>query len=301
MVEIFTLYLFYTDTTSSSPTEPSSPERLTSNEIGDTWVHLTWSRSTKPAAKIVGYHVYYETEDESDGKRDGRIVERTDDIISYNLTGLTPYTQYRIWAVAKSRRVEGRRSTPVQVRTDVSRPGTPAINNITCRGGSSVYVHWRRPLQLHGAVDFYLVQYRAEQRREFEELVIPTTAGRQEETVSVGGGWGAGDGEGVGNGRWGRGTGIETGTGTRNRDGDVRLRTGDMDMDMARRRGRGRGRGVDHLGTETETGSGMGQGMGDGRRQGWELEHERRKLWRRNVTGSIAHCKRLLGIRKDKK
>ncbi|XP_037070696.1 tyrosine-protein phosphatase 99A-like isoform X1 [Pollicipes pollicipes] len=163
--------------------EPGSPEGLKEEEIGDTWVRLTWSEPSKPAALIVGYHVYVESEEDGKRQMDGHDVKLTGDHISFNLTGLAPYTEYRVWTCAKSRRTEGRRSTAVDVRTDVSGPGAPLLGNITCRGGSSVYVHWRRPLQLHGTVDFYLVQYRSEEQHEFEELVIPTTASRQEETM----------------------------------------------------------------------------------------------------------------------
>ena len=70
-----------------------------------------------------------------------------------------PYTVYNVWLKAFTRLHEGSPSSPLQVVTDVSGPGRPAITNLTCVGDNSLHVEWMRPDQFHQSVDQYNVYY----------------------------------------------------------------------------------------------------------------------------------------------
>lgn len=72
-----------------SASEPGSPEGFREEKIGDTWVELSWRVPTRPAANIVGYHVYFESEQGGKRQLTGRDIDTAEEAVVFNLTGLS--------------------------------------------------------------------------------------------------------------------------------------------------------------------------------------------------------------------
>lgn len=97
--------------------------------------------------------------------------KRSDTCVS---TGFAdPYTEYKIWVKAYTRKNEGEPSDQIIRRTDITGPSAPQILNLTCQSHESVYVHWAAPATFWGSIDYYYINYRKDNGKHEEIEVAP--------------------------------------------------------------------------------------------------------------------------------
>lgn len=96
-----------------------------------------------------------------------------------------PYTEYKIWVKAYTRKNEGEPSDQIIRRTDITGPSAPLILNLTCQSHESIYVHWARPALFWGSIDYYYINYRRENGRYYEEIELSAEKNHLESGVCV--------------------------------------------------------------------------------------------------------------------
>lgn len=69
--------------------------------------------------------------------------------VSYSIFFLSePYTEYKIFVKAFTRKNDGNPSDTVVNKTDISGPSEPRILNLTCQTQDTIFVQWERPAQI---------------------------------------------------------------------------------------------------------------------------------------------------------
>lgn len=90
--------------------------------------------------------------------------------MEFTLTDLAPFTWYKLYVQAVSRRFLGEPSQMIKYRTDVSSPMPPVGVNVTCyTQQDALLVQWKRPEKYFNSLDFYYVQYKSDSMFQFEE------------------------------------------------------------------------------------------------------------------------------------
>lgn len=97
-----------------------------------------------------------------------------------------PNSLFTIWTKAFTSKHEGESSSPVVMKTDLSKPHAPLIVNLTCQSDSTLFLHWRRPAHFYGAVHLYYISYRPEAAYDFDEIVVTSTNNSVDHNVSSG-------------------------------------------------------------------------------------------------------------------
>lgn len=93
------------------------------------------------------------------------------------------YTEYTIWLKAFTWKNEGESSATIVVKTDVRGPFPPRIVNVSCLSEDALYIAWNRPTKFYNTIDFYYVDYRSDQWRDFEELTVNAHADQPDHSV----------------------------------------------------------------------------------------------------------------------
>ncbi|CAB0009551.1 unnamed protein product [Nesidiocoris tenuis] len=116
------------------PLVPGHPQDVKVNTINSTAVHVTWK---PPAEKnrngiIRGYHIHVqETKEEGKGMVNLNEPMRFDvldgNALEINITGLQPDTNYNVQVAALTRKGDGDRSEPVNVKTPGGVPNRPTV------------------------------------------------------------------------------------------------------------------------------------------------------------------------------
>lgn len=96
-----------------------------------------------------------------------------------------PYTEYKIWVKAYTRKNEGEPSDQIIRRTDIIGPSAPTILNLTCQSHESVYVHWARPAHFWGTIDYYDIRYQKENTGIYGDITLTTEKNHIESGVRV--------------------------------------------------------------------------------------------------------------------
>lgn len=80
---------------------------------------------------------------------------------------------------------EGKGSEPLSIRTDVRPPGPPAVVNLTCQNGQTMFLKWLRPKEFYRTVDVYHVQYKIQGVEHWEKQVVETVNNTINHMVSL--------------------------------------------------------------------------------------------------------------------
>ncbi|BET03182.1 phosphatase [Nesidiocoris tenuis] len=147
---------------------PGHPQDVKVNTINSTAVHVTWK---PPAEKnrngiIRGYHIHVqETKEEGKGMVNLNEPMRFDvldgNALEINITGLQPDTNYNVQVAALTRKGDGDRSEPVNVKTPGGVPNRPTvtIKVLDREPEVSVELEWSRPSQTYGDLLGYRLRY----------------------------------------------------------------------------------------------------------------------------------------------
>ncbi|XP_063928096.1 tyrosine-protein phosphatase 99A isoform X2 [Zophobas morio] len=161
---------------------PSKPQDLTVLDITSDTITLKWTQPEKLNGAIEGYRVYYLYNNLTDMNRDK--IKPSSPHISYNLTNLTPFTDYKIWVKAFTRNHEGEPSDPIFNTTDISGPSPPRILNLTCQTQDTIFFQWARPQRFYYSIDFYYI-YISLNNRLWKNITLEASKDHLETSYSI--------------------------------------------------------------------------------------------------------------------
>lgn len=105
--------------------------------------------------------------------------------VSYSIFFLSePYTEYKIFVKAFTRKNDGNPSDTVVNKTDISGPSEPRILNLTCQTQDTIFVQWERPAQILHSLDYYYI-YRSAGGRSLERIDIEANKDHIDTSVSI--------------------------------------------------------------------------------------------------------------------
>ncbi|XP_008200584.1 tyrosine-protein phosphatase 99A isoform X3 [Tribolium castaneum] len=133
---------------------PSKPRDLTVLEVSSDTIMLRWTQPEKLNGAIEGYRVYYMYNNYTDTNSR---IKPVSPYITYNLTNLKPFTEYKIWVKAFTRNHEGEPSDPIYNTTDISGPSSPKLLNLTCQTQDTIFFQWARPEHFYYSIDYYYI------------------------------------------------------------------------------------------------------------------------------------------------
>jgi len=145
------------------------PQNLTATNITANSMHLSWIMTTS-FNNIKGYRVFYKHNSYEDIKTfDGAKP-------SFVLSGLVPYTQYKVWVVPVGADKTGQASQNIIQTTDTAEPSAPFITNVTCYETQKIYIEWKRPSTYFKTVDYYYIYYKDEDEDVYSNVQIQANA-----------------------------------------------------------------------------------------------------------------------------
>ncbi|XP_071748929.1 putative receptor-type tyrosine-protein phosphatase mosPTP-1 isoform X2 [Lepeophtheirus salmonis] len=147
---------------------PSMPVNVSLRNITNSSILIHWRQPTNPNGIIIGYRLYYMHKDFTDVET----VRRPQEHMQYRLSGLKPYTNYKLWLKAFTWKNEGEPSEPFTMMTDVRGPSPPTVSNLTCCNETSIFVEWDKPKIFYKSVDNYYIHYRKENAGTWKEIEV---------------------------------------------------------------------------------------------------------------------------------
>ncbi|XP_023290155.1 tyrosine-protein phosphatase 99A [Orussus abietinus] len=156
---------------------PSRPLNLTAHGVTSSSIELSWQEPENVNGVIEGYRVYYMHSNFTDVKTHKDDKAHRDDnaknqVVTFNLTSLEPFTEYIIWVKAFTWKNEGEPSEHITHKTDIAGPGAPTILNLTCQAHDAIYIHWARPGLFWNTIDYYYITYSSPNAKEYEEIEL---------------------------------------------------------------------------------------------------------------------------------
>lgn len=148
-------------------------------KVTDTSVKLHWLEPRAPNGILEGYQVILH--DITANANDTRKLSDPHAVMEHTIGELTPFTWYKAFIQAYSRKFLGELSQPVKFRTDVSAPLPVRNVSLTCISPDAILILWERPAKFYNSLDFYYVQYKAESAWTGEEA---TLAARKDKSQS---------------------------------------------------------------------------------------------------------------------
>lgn len=112
-------------------------------------------------------------------------VKNPTEQMKYPLMNLDAFTEYKIWVKAFTWKNEGESSDAIVVKTDVRGPYPPRIVNVSCLSEDALFIQWHRPSKYYHTIDFYYVDYRSEEWREFEEVAVSAHADQTDYSITL--------------------------------------------------------------------------------------------------------------------
>lgn len=94
-----------------------------------------------------------------------------------------PYTEYKIFVKAFTRKHDGNPSETVTNKTDIAGPSAPRILNLTCQKSDMIFVHWERPRTISYSLDFYYI-YVSTDGNTWDTIELPTSKEHLDTSVS---------------------------------------------------------------------------------------------------------------------
>ncbi|XP_045464788.1 tyrosine-protein phosphatase Lar isoform X5 [Harmonia axyridis] len=145
---------------------PGDPQDVKVTPINSTTIKVNWS---PPLAKdrngiILGYHVHVqETKDEGRNflNEPMKFDVLDDTVRELNVSGLQPDTTYAVQVAALTRKGDGDRSNPVNVRTPGGVPNRPdlTLKVIDRQPTVTIELEWSKPSQTYGELKGYRLRY----------------------------------------------------------------------------------------------------------------------------------------------
>ncbi|XP_043479627.1 tyrosine-protein phosphatase 99A isoform X2 [Leptopilina heterotoma] len=163
---------------------PSKPLDLIARGITSFTIDLSWSKPEHANGVITGYRIYYMHSNFTDVKTH-KIADEDPKSIDFTLDELLPFTEYNIWVKAFTWKNEGEPSDHIMQKTDIAGPISPVILNLTCQSEDAIYVHWARPATYWNSVDYYYINYRAENARDNDEIELSTATNYLESGTTI--------------------------------------------------------------------------------------------------------------------
>ncbi|OXA53024.1 Tyrosine-protein phosphatase 99A [Folsomia candida] len=169
------------DVFAGSDKVPDKPSNLSVAWVTDSMMELSWSEPLKPNGKLEGYRIFYMQNNFTDVVT----VKSPTEHMKFALMNLAAYTEYTIWLKAFTWKNEGESSATIVVKTDVRGPFPPRIVNVSCLSEDALYIAWNRPTKFYNTIDFYYVDYRSDQWRDFEELTVNAHADQPDHSITL--------------------------------------------------------------------------------------------------------------------
>ncbi|XP_064213194.1 tyrosine-protein phosphatase Lar isoform X6 [Tribolium castaneum] len=145
---------------------PGNPEDVKVTPINSTTIKVEW-KPPHPKERngiILGYHVHVQ-ETKEEGKNflndPMKFDVFGDAVLDLNVSGLQPDTTYAVQVAALTRKGDGDRSPPVNVRTPGGVPNRPAltIKIIEREPTVTIELEWTRPSQTYGELKGYRLRF----------------------------------------------------------------------------------------------------------------------------------------------
>ncbi|XP_044270221.1 tyrosine-protein phosphatase Lar isoform X7 [Tribolium madens] len=145
---------------------PGNPEDVKVTPINSTTIKVEW-KPPHPKERngiILGYHVHVQ-ETKEEGKNflndPMKFDVFGDAVLEHNVSGLQPDTTYAVQVAALTRKGDGDRSPPVNVRTPGGVPNRPAltIKIIEREPTVTIELEWTRPSQTYGELKGYRLRF----------------------------------------------------------------------------------------------------------------------------------------------
>ncbi|XP_031421988.1 neurofascin [Clupea harengus] len=144
-----------------------APAELSVSDMESTSVTVNWH--PVPRSSIMGelkeYKVYYWRETSQlpwlsvSRRTKSKGFAASGPRLSGDLTGLTPYSNYRIYIVVANSRYEGPASSTIEFQTPEGVPSAPRSFKIQHRHLDTIYVEWERPAEPNGILTGYIMRY----------------------------------------------------------------------------------------------------------------------------------------------
>ncbi|ODN00699.1 Tyrosine-protein phosphatase 99A [Orchesella cincta] len=147
---------------------PEKPRNVTVTWVTDSMMELSWSEPAKPNGKIEGYRIYYMWRNFTEVETVKQPLEH----MKFALSGLEAYTEYKVWVKPFTWKNEGESSDAIVVKTDVRGPSPPRIVNVSCLAEDALFIAWQRPTKFYNSIDFFYIDYRSEEWKDFEEITV---------------------------------------------------------------------------------------------------------------------------------
>ncbi|XP_051170943.1 tyrosine-protein phosphatase Lar isoform X3 [Leptopilina boulardi] len=159
---------------------PGDPQDVRATPINSSSIHVVWKppKSKDQNGVIRGYHIHIQevSEKNKDLLNEPMQVNIQDQgILEANITGLQPDTKYTIQVAALTRKGDGNRSSPVEIKTPGGVPHRPELMiKLTHRDDpTTLELSWDVPQQTYGELKNYRVKYGIKGQN-LREVILPT-------------------------------------------------------------------------------------------------------------------------------
>ncbi|XP_076448313.1 putative receptor-type tyrosine-protein phosphatase mosPTP-1 isoform X2 [Babylonia areolata] len=151
---------------------PSSPRitHITDREATSFYVH--WEPPKRLSGRLTAYELHWTSDDNITKTR--IISGHLTNPMSAFITGLQPYTEYKIQVAAFTGGGRGKFSEKYPALTDTAAPSAPYIRNVTVLSPNSVFLQWDPPAVFYRRVDKYVLNWRDTRGNEPDTMVPGT-------------------------------------------------------------------------------------------------------------------------------
>ncbi|XP_076649080.1 tyrosine-protein phosphatase Lar isoform X3 [Halictus rubicundus] len=148
----------------TKPYVPGNPQDVQVRPINSTTIHVQWQppKSKEQNGVIRGYQIHVQEvgEEGKDLLNEPIQCDVGEKVLEENITGLQPDTKYSVQVAALTRKGDGDRSAPVQVRTPGGVPNRPQVNvKVLSRSPVVIELEWAEPTKTYGKLLGYRIRY----------------------------------------------------------------------------------------------------------------------------------------------